>query len=552
MSQKKFLTSETVINGLRALVNTKLLREQRTRLMGYLALKAKAAGKDEPVKVVASGIDSVEAQLNHLFAVAVGTKRPLVNPFGKRQGRLEYLRPGYARSGVYTHIAYPGRALARFLEVSVAGDTRLVRFPKDAARHIATTKVPLEPALAFLLRNEEFDVDATTQHLIERAKSFFGFTDEEINGLFTSEPNFSVHFGSQPFSNTLAELPPDMQPSVPNVTHAAAAHASKSMVTVAARSTVELLIEPQIQRRIVGAFRASKAIALVGPPGTGKSWMLEDVLEAAADDAGSLGLSKAPQYDRHTAEVDWSARTLIGGHYPQSDGRLVWQEGHLLRAIREGRSLWIDEMNRADLDRVLGPALTFLAGQRVDLGPTHLAEDADGKKSKSMVLVWADGPDSGVIEDDAQRVYSVGTDWRLLGTYNNTDLGRVFPMGAALTRRWAIVPVTPLAPEQLLDVLQEIPNLPTGAADLITSAYSMHLGDVPIGPAPFVDMAKYVAQNAALEAEDQHALTTHLQDAYILYLGQQLRRLDPERREHFIGGLSGILGASLADELARL
>jgi MoxR-like ATPase len=541
-----FLTPDTVIGGLRYLQKIKFPRTQRSSLMGYLALSMKAAG-EQTVRVESFGAESVENQLTRLFGVAPGTLFPLVNPFGTREGRLEYLKPEYARAGVYTHL-YPGRTLARLLPVERDGDAQVVHISEDAAAKVAEIKVPLEPTLAFLLRNEPFPANATSQTLVERGKAVLGLTDKAMDDLFVTDATFKIEFGVKQFTNTLTEMPTDLQPPTPNVSHASAAHVSKSMVPVARRSAIQLSVDPIIQRRIRGAFRSSKAIALVGPPGTAKSWMLEDILENAASDPSALGLSKAPQYDRHTAEVDWSARTLIGGHYPQADGRLVWQEGCLLRAIRDGRSLWIDEMNRADLDRTLGPALTFLAGQRVDLGPTHLAEGPDGEPSKSMVLVWADGPDSGVVEDEEQRVYYVGTDWRLLGTYNNTDLGRVFPMGAALTRRWAIVPVAPLAADQLLDVLKQVPNLPESIANLIANAYVMHLPEIPIGPAPFVDMAKYVAENSV---DDSHAVTTHLQDAYVLYLGQQLRRLEPESREKFMKALGSTLGHELSDELAR-
>lgn len=546
MSKKVFVSPATVVAALRRLQEIKFPRTERTCLMGYLALNAKAAGKDQ-VQVEALGAGSVEEQLARLFGVAPGTPYPLVNPFGTRENRLEFLRPEYARAGVYTHL-YAGRSLARFLPVTKKGDVQVVTLPETAAGEIAEVKVPLEPGLSFLLRNEAFDEPADVAALTTRAKSVLGLSEKEMRDLFVADPGFVVGFEDKPFGNTLAELPADLQPPVPTISHAATAHVSRSMVPVAPRSSVQLKLDPQIQRRIHGAFRASKAIALVGPPGTAKSWMLEDVLEAGAVDPASLGLSKAPLYDRHTAEVDWSARTLIGGHYPQADGRLVWQEGHLLRAIREGRSLWIDEMNRADLDRVLGPALTFLAGQRVDLGPTHLADSDDGH-SKPMLLIWGDGPDSGMIEDDQQRVYYAGTDWRLLGTYNNVDLGRVFPMGAALTRRWAIVPVAPLAADQLASVLGGMQDLPEAAASLIVSAYNLHLGEIAIGPAPFVDMARYVALNAAA---DGHDLRTQLQDAYMLHLGQQLRRLDVDRRETFIHNLEGIFGRELSDELSRL
>ncbi|WP_343728844.1 AAA family ATPase [Duganella sp.] len=547
MTNQVYVAPATVVAALRRLMAIKFSRTERVCLMGLLALHAKAGGKHE-VELVASGAGSVESQLLQLFGVAPGTELPLVNPFGMRERRLEYLRPGYSRSGVYTHL-YPGRSLDKFFPSTKTDEGLLVTLPEGAAAKIAEVKVPLEPALAFLLRREAFPEGADVAQLVERARTVLGLDELAMHELFEPTPDFAIEFSPTPFGNTLADLPPDLQPPLPVAAdHAASAHAARSIVPTAPRGAVKLAIDPNIQRRLRGAFRAAKAIALVGPPGTAKSWMLEDVLEAAAADPASLGLAEAPSYDRHTAEVDWSARTVIGGYYPQADGRLVWQDGHLLRAIREGRSLWIEEMNRADLDRVLGPALTFLAGQQVDLGPTHLAASEDAP-SKPMLLVWGEDADSGVLEDEHQRVYYAGRDWRLLGTYNNTDLGRVFPMGAALTRRWAIVPVAPLAAEQLPAVLDDVAGLPESAASLITLVYSLHLGEIPLGPAPFIDMARYVAANVAADESD---VNVQLQDAYVLHLAQQLKRLDVDRREAFMDRLAGILGRDLSNELARL
>jgi hypothetical protein len=215
---------------------------------------------------------------------------------------------------------------------------------------------------------------------------------------------------------------------------------------------------------------------------------------------------------------------------------------------------WIDEMNRADLDRVLGPVLTFLAGQSVDLGPTHLGGGDGADAPKSMVLMWAKGEKSGVKEDDDQRVYYVGSDWRLLGTYNNVDRGRVFPMGSALLRRWALVPVPPIDIAAFETLIAKITKLRAPVAKLLSAAYALHLEALSIGPAPFLDMARYVSKEA--EASSDSTVTVLekqlLQDAYILYMGQQLMRLDPDKREAFFDGLGGIFGHDLASEAASL
>ncbi len=163
-----------------------------------------------------------------------------------------------------------------------------------------------------------------------------------------------------------------------------------------------------------------------------------------------------------------------------------------------------------------------------------------------------------MVEDSAQRVYVAGTDWRIIGTYNSEDLGRVFSMGAALSRRWATIPVPPLEADEIMNPLGRIAGLPVNLLTLIQQLYAAHLGVLPLGPAPFLDMARYVADEnsapppagAAPNSISQVALA-HLRDAYVLHLSPQLRRLDPERRAQLIEAVAGIMGRDLGDELGR-
>ena len=246
--------------------------------------------------------------------------------------------------------------------------------------------------------------------------------------------------------------------------------------------------------------------------------------------------------------MDWTARAIVGGYYPQEDGQLVFCEGYFLQAIRKNQIFWIDEMNRADLDRVLGPIFTFLAGESVDLGPTHLGGSKAADQPKPMVLMWADGAASGVMEDNDQRAYYVGSDWRMVATYNSIDRGRVFPMGSALLRRWALVPVPPIKAAAFKQLLTEQLELPEIVAAPIVALYSLHLEFLPMGPASFLDLARYVHAEELSEypSELGHQL---LSDAYVIYLGQQLVRLDPSRRRDFFEALREICGADVTREI---
>src|SRR5690606_8595657 len=79
--------------------------------------------------------------------------------------------------------------------------------------------------------------------------------------------------------------------------------------------------------------------------------------------------------------------------------------------------------------------------------------------------------------------------------YNSVDVGRVFSMGAALMRRWATIPVPPLDSDELTNVLKsKVPTIPTDAIVKIKQLYELHLELLPFGPAPFIDMARYVCE----------------------------------------------------------
>ena len=554
MPRKQFVTPDTVITALRMLVAQQCGRSGRTALMGYLMLKAKEPARGSRFAIHTTGSQSVAPQLRRFFRIAPGTPFPDVNPFGMREGAVEFLAQGYERRGTYTHL-YPGRNLSSLLDVSSTDGHHSIKIPDEAPINIANllgTRMPLQATAAFLLRGEAFDGEPTGDHVVDRFKSIFNLSDEDLEALFANTSALSVAFSPGPFENSLSSLPADLRPRSPSVSHATTARAASKLVPIASGSEVELHLSDEVRRRVRRAVASSKAVGLVGPPGTGKSRLWAEVLEEATREPSTLGLENAPRYVCYTAEIDWTGRTLIGGYYPQANGQLAFREGYLLQAIRNNQLVWIDEMNRADLDRVLGPILTFLAGQSVDLGPTHLGDDVEGVAPKSMVLMWANSEDSGVEEDERQRVYYAGSDWRILGTYNNVDRGRVFPMGSALLRRWALVPIPPITGDVFGALLAGFSDLRAPVAQMLKDAYELHLGELPIGPAPFLEMARYVSTELAPSDESSVSPRERqlLGDAYVLYMGQQLVRLDPERREAFFSALGDILGQRLASEAA--
>lgn len=539
-----YIDSDTIHAAIRRLAATPVASKGHTVALGFLVLKARG-GSEESIPIAATGTSSVRAELDRFFALAPGTTRPYLNPFGK----LEWLRPGYERSGPFTQL-YLGRALRPFVDVTEDnGRIAAVGIPPDGAERVAGAlgeRLPLRAAAAFLLRSEPFDAPGSVDAVVDRLRSVFRLSQDELDKLFVVDADFDVRFGDAPFPNSLDSLALDLRPQAPRAANIGVGGLAPS-VTKDEVEVEGLVVPPAVLRRLRRALASSTGVAIAGPPGTGKSSLARQVIGEAQAAPDGFGLTQAPSFSPHTAEADWTARTLIGGHYPDG-GELRFQPGIVLRAIAQNEWLVIDELNRADLDRVMGPLFSFLARQDVDLGPSVL-----GGRGKQMRLEWDDTTAaSRCIEDDHTVRYLAGFDWRVIGTYNTTDLGRVFSMGSALTRRWATVPFPPLDADQLRTVLeQKAGNTPAPARERIVGVYETHLAHQPLGPAAFVQMARYVGAGGADDGNAAAGATTGelLGDAYVLFVRPQLRRLDPARRAALVAELEKLL-PDVAAELA--
>lgn len=266
---------------------------------------------------------------------------------------------------------------------------------------------------------------------------------------------------------------------------------------------VQLQFSHRVERMVRLAIASSRAVLLVGPPGTGKTDMLERIVEEFDQDPAKFGLRTAEvQALWVTPEEEWTFDRLVLGE-TVVEGKLTSVEGEVLRSISSNKWLVLDETNRADMDRVLGGVLTWLSGKRVNVG---VWREPSSHSSIPVFLDWTDSADCTVNTTDSpeiSRVYLGGTDWRLLGTYNAVDAQRVFRMGQALSRRFKHVPIPPASTEDFRTIIRghiADERLLSVLTDRITSLYDAHLlvADAQLGPGLFIDIPAYVERGFAM------------------------------------------------------
>lgn len=180
-------------------------------------------------------------------------------------------------------------------------------------------------------------------------------------------------------------------------------------------------IDPSVHRQINAALAAGlKHIMLYGPPGTGKTTIAQRLAGAISE-----------RWKLVTGSSDWTSQEIVGGYHPLSDGRLMFQPGVLLEHF--DKPVIFDELNRCDIDKVLGPLFTVLSGQSTTL--PYLTDPSDAASPRIQILP------KGIPEPPVR--YAPSPSWRLIATINSIDKASLYQMSYALTRRfaWIFVPV---------------------------------------------------------------------------------------------------------------
>ena len=134
-------------------------------------------------------------------------------------------------------------------------------------------------------------------------------------------------------------------------------------------------------------------------------------------------------------------KTSSGAISLPAAGSVTFIPGVLLR--RFDRPLIIDELNRCDIDKVIGPLFTVLSGQQTTL-PYRL--EIEDKDSPQYVILPENKPSA------APHEFAPGPHWRLLATINSIDKAALYQMSYALARRFGWVYVD--APRDTTDFIE--------------------------------------------------------------------------------------------------
>jgi MoxR-like ATPase len=264
-----------------------------------------------------------------------------------------------------------------------------------------------------------------------------------------------------------------------------------------------LLLDDEVYFSLVAALSSDKHVMLTGAPGTAKTTLAALAAQEAADAGWCSG------YSLTTATADWTTYETIGGLRPTADGQLEFAAGHFLDAIRSNKWLVIDELNRSNFDRAFGQLFTVLAGQWVVL---PYADPTSGRPVAIAPAAHADDLDPG-----AFALTRIPESWRIIATMNVFDKSLLFEMSFALMRRFAFIEVKSPSDDAYRQLIAGRAAEERRADVLDAVSPLLALRPVKeLGPALFIDMARYADARLALGGATAEELRFQLFYSYLL------------------------------------
>lgn len=272
-----------------------------------------------------------------------------------------------------------------------------------------------------------------------------------------------------------------------------------------------LKMDSNVYANVAAAIRSGKHIVLTGPPGTAKTTLAQATSEAARD----LGL--CDDFVLTTATSDWTTFETIGGLHPAPSGGLEFRDGHFLAAIRKKQWLIIDELNRSNFDRAFGQLFTVLSGQPVVLP----YEDPDEGVPIALVPEGETSPENCAIVE-------IPSSWQLIATMNVFDKSLLFEMSFALMRRFAFIEV-PAPADATYEELIATSSSGSKVAQSVTEKLLALRRVKEIGPAMYMDVARFVKERAEMNDISEEDLALQAFYSYLLPQFEGINDLDGQR-----------------------